>query len=433
MSRTRKPPADHKIVNDPVYGFIAVPRGIVLDVVEHPWFQRLRRVRQLSLTHYVYPGAQHTRFQHALGALHLMTEALDALRGKGVGISPDDYEGAQLAILLHDIGHGPFSHTLEGDLIDADHEAITLCFMRALDEHFAGRLAVAIEIFRGVHPEQFLHQLVSGQLDIDRLDYLNRDTYFTGVSEGVIGSERIIKMLNVVYDDPESGGRLVVEEKGVYSLERFLVSRRLMYWQVYLHKTVLAAELMLREVVARLREVVRAGAPVEGVSPPLRYFLERDVAACHFEGTGAGALPQFARLDDADVVAAIKGAAASPDRLLAYLAASLLNRRLFKLRFSAEPFPASVVEALRQNARVTFGVDGDQARHLVVVGRESNAAYVRMKDEIDVLHKDGRVKPLSESVDFGVDTSRVEKSYLACPASLVEQADGQSTFVQQTP
>ena len=412
-----------------MYGFIAVPRGIVLDVVDHPWFQRLRRVKQMSLAHYVYPGAQHTRFQHALGALHLMTEALDSLRGKGVGISPDDYEGAQLAILLHDVGHGPFSHTLEGDLLAAGHEALTLRFMRALDRHFDGRLAAAIEIFTDAHPERFLHQLVSGQLDIDRLDYLNRDTYFSGVAEGVIGSERIIKMLNVVYDDPDAGGRLVVEEKGVYSLERFLVSRRLMYWQVYLHKTALAAELMLREVMRRLREVVRAGAPVEGVSPALRYFLERDVEACDFDGEGgAGALRRFAQLDDTDVVAALKGGAASPDRLLAYLAAALLDRRLFKLRFSAEPFDEAYVEALRRGAREAFGVDGAQARHLVITGRESNAAYVRMKDEIDVLHKDGSVRPLSESVDFGVRDTRVEKSYLACPAGLIEQAGRRSTL-----
>ena len=416
MPRTVKPPADHKIVNDPVYGFIAVPRGIVLDVVEHPWFQRLRRIKQMSLAHYVYPGAQHTRFQHALGALHLMTEALDALRGKGVGISPDDYEGAQLAILLHDVGHGPFSHTLEGDIIDAGHEELTLAFMHALDRHFGGRLAVAIEIFTDAHPERFLNQLVSGQLDIDRLDYLNRDTYFSGVSEGVIGSERIIKMLNVVYDDPDSGGRLVVEEKGVYSLERFLVSRRLMYWQVYLHKTVLAAELMLREMLRRLREVVRAGAPVTGVSPALRYFLEHDVAAADFAADGA--LTRFARLDDHDVVAALKGGVDSPDRLLAYLSASLLNRRLFKLNFRGEPIAEAELTALRQRAREAFGVDGEQARHLVVTGREGNAAYVRMKDEIDVLHKDGTVRPLSQSVDFGVNDVRVEKYFLARPASL---------------
>ena len=416
-----KPPP--KIVNDPVYGFISVPRGTVLEVVDHPWFQRLRRIRQLSLTHYVYPGAQHTRFQHALGALHLMTAALDSLRLKGVDIDDDEYEAAQLAILLHDIGHGPFSHTLEGDIIDAHHESLTLCFMRALDEQLGGRLALAIEVFRGAYAKTYLHQLVSGQLDIDRLDYLNRDSYFTGVSEGVIGSERIIKMLHV------ADGRLVVEEKGVYSIEKFLVARRLMYWQVYLHKTVLAAELMLKEALRRLAEVVRAGAPVRGVSDELLFFLNHDVESCHFEDAGGGVLERFAELDDNDVVAALKGGAASADRLLVYLCRGLLDRRLFKLRFSAEPVARERVVTLREAARQTFGISLEQARHLVVVGRESNSAYVALKDEIDVLHKDGSVKPLSESVDFGVEARRVEKSYLACPAELTEHPSPFRTFV----
>ena len=416
------PNRPHKIVNDPVYGFIGIPRGIVLEVVDHPWFQRLRRIKQLSLTHYVYPGAQHTRFQHALGALHLMSEALDSLRTKGVEITDEEYEAAQLAIVLHDIGHGPFSHTLEGDIIDTDHEALTLCFMRALDKQMNGRLKTCIRVFTGEHPKPFLHQLVSGQLDIDRLDYLNRDTYFTGVSEGVIGSERIIKMLHVV------DGRLVVEEKGVYSIEKFLIARRLMYWQVYLHKTVLAAELMLKEALRRLAEVIRAGAPVEGVSESLRFFLMHDVESCHFEDTQSGVLERFARLDDTDIVAALKGGISSPDKLLRYLCESLLDRRLYKLRFSGAPIPREEVEAKRALARQTFGVDLEQARHLVVVGRESNSAYVALKNEIDVLYKSGEVRPLSESVDFGVGSRRVEKSYLAFPDKLSEQTAPFATF-----
>ena len=419
-------PRPHKIVNDPVYGFTGVPRGLVLELVDHPWFQRLRRIRQLSLTHYVYPGAQNTRFQHALGALHLMTAALDSLRGKGVAVDDDEYEGAQLAILLHDIGHGPFSHTLEGDIIDADHEDLTLCFMRALDAEFGGRLATAIAIFTGEHPKPFLHQLVSGQLDIDRLDYLNRDTYFTGVSEGVIGSERIIKMLHV------ADGRLVVEEKGVYSIEKFLVARRLMYWQVYLHKTVLAAELMLKEALRRLAEVVRAGAPVSGVSDALRFFLIRHVESCHYRDPGTGVLERFARLDDTDVLAALKGGRDSADKLLRYLSEALLDRRLFKLRFAAEKFPAAEVVTLRERARQEFGISLEQARHLVIVGRESNSAYVTMKNEIDVLRKDGSVRPLSETVDFGVEARRTEKFYLACPATLTEQPTPFATFVEAT-
>ena len=418
------PQRPHKIVNDPVYGFIGVPRGTVLEVVDHPWFQRLRRIRQLSLTHYVYPGAQHTRFQHALGALHLMTSALDVLRGKGVDIGDEDYEAAQLAILLHDIGHGPFSHTLEGDIIDAHHESLTLCFMRRLDEELGGRLRGAIDVFTGEHPLPFLHQLVGGQLDIDRLDYLNRDTYFTGVSEGVIGSERIIKMLNVAAD-----GRLVVEEKGVYSIEKFLIARRLMYWQVYLHKTVLAAELMLKEALRRLAEVLRAGAPATGVTDDLHYFLTRDVESCHFEDAGTGVLDRFARLDDADVVAALKGGIFADDQLLKFLSESLLHRRLFKLRFSDREIPRAEVVTLRDAARRKYRIDAEQARHLVVVGRESNSAYVTVDDEIDILYKDGSVRPLSESLDFGVAPRRVEKWFLACPPTLIEQSDRSVTFV----
>lgn len=407
----------HKIINDPVYGFIAVPKGLVLGVVDHPWFQRLRGIRQLSLTHYVYPGAQHTRFQHALGSLHLMTMALDSLRGKGVDITDEEYEGAQLAVLLHDIGHGPFSHTLEGDIIDAHHESLTLCFMQALNKHFDRQLTLAIEIFKGAYPKTFLHQLVSGQLDIDRLDYLNRDTYFTGVSEGVIGSERIIKMLHVAND------RLVVEEKGVYSIEKFLIARRLMYWQVYLHKTVLAAELMLKEALRRMAEVVRAGAPVDGISEDLRYFMTHHVEACHFGDDATGMLARFATLEDVDIVAALKGGQRSPDKLLAYLCTGLLHRRLFKLRFLESPLSPKQIVTLREFARQSFGIDREQARHLVVVGSESNNAYVAMKDEIAILRNDGRVGPLSDHVDFGIETRRVVKNYLACPTEVLEQFD----------
>ena len=395
----------------------------MLTVVDHPYFQRLRGIRQLSLTYYVYPGAQHTRFQHALGALHLMTEALDTLRSKGVPIADYEYEAAQLAILLHDIGHGPFSHTLEGDIIDAHHEQLTLCFMRALDKEMDGALALAIDIFTGEYDRPFLHQLVSGQLDIDRLDYLNRDTYFTGVSEGVIGSERIIKMLNV------AGGRLVVEAKGVYSIEKFLVARRLMYWQVYLHKTVLAAELMLKEALRRMAEVVRAGAPVDGVSEDLRFFMTHHVESCHFEDASADVLRRFASLDDVDVLAALKGGVRSADKLLRYLCGSLLERRLFKLRFMEEALSGEAVVTLRERARLTFDIDRDQSRHLVIVGRESNNAYVTMKDEIAVLHKDGGVSVLSDHSDFGIEARRVTKHYLACPAELLEQSTAPARYI----
>lgn len=402
----------HKIVNDPVYGFIAIPRGLVLQIVDHPWFQRLRRIKQLSLTHYVYPGAQHTRFQHALGALHLMSEAVDSLRVKGVEITDEEQEAVQLAILLHDIGHGPFSHTLEGDIIATSHETLTLCFMRALNKQFGGRLSLAIDVFSGNHSKPFLHQLVSGQLDIDRLDYLNRDTYFTGVSEGVIGSKRIIKMLHVV------DGQLVVEEKGIYSIEKFLIARRLMYWQVYLHKTVLSAELMLKEALSRLKEVIRAGAPSFGVSDALNSFLIEDVETSHFEDPEGQGLEQFALLDDFDIVCALKGGARSADKLLKYLCISLLDRKLFTLKFSADEINEAEVVTLRDRARHKFRIEGSLAEHLVIHGIESNSAYVAEQDEIKILYKDGSVKPLSTTVDFGVESKKIEKSFLAYPREL---------------
>ncbi len=405
----------HKIVNDPVYGFIAIPRGLVLEIVDHPWFQRLRRIKQLSLTHYVYPGAQHTRFQHALGALHLMTEAVESLRTKGIDITDEELEAVQLAILLHDIGHGPFSHTLEGDIIPTSHEALTLSFMHALNDQFDGKLSLAIEVFTGKHSKPFLHQMVSGQLDIDRLDYLNRDTYFTGVSEGVIGSKRIIKMLHVV------DGELVVEEKGVYSIEKFLIARRLMYWQVYLHKTVLSAELMLKEALSRLKEVVRAGAPSFGVSDALNFFLIQDVETSHYEDPTGDMLRQFAVLDDFDIVSALKGGACSKDQLLKYLCVSLLDRKLFQLKFSNEPINPSEVVTLRKQARLKFAIEGDLAKHLVIHGVESNSAYVAEQDEIKILYKDGSIKPLSTTVNFGVESRKIEKSFLAYPRELMKQ------------
>ena len=409
------PGSTFKIINDPVYGFISIPRGIVLEVIDHPWFQRLRSIRQLSLTHYVYPGAQHTRFQHAIGALHLMDAALITLKQKGVEISDAEVEAARLAILLHDIGHGPFSHTLEGDIIEARHEQLTLCFMRELNRQFDGRLGLAIEIFEGSYSKPFLHQLVQGQLDIDRLDYLNRDTYFTGVSEGTIGSERIIKMLHVV------DGRLVVEEKGVYSLEKFLIARRLMYWQVYLHKTVLAAEIMLKEALRRMSWLLQSGNEVEGIGPDLRYFLSQHVEACAFDDLDSGELARFARLDDVDVVAAIKAGARHEDRLLNYLCDSLLRRRLFRLEFRKEQIEESELVTLRENARQNFHLDEQAAQHLVIAGAESNHAYMALKDEINILHKDGTVRPLSSNADFEVPSRQMKKYFLAFPKILCEQ------------
>ena len=321
-----------KILNDPVYGFVGIPHGIIFSLVEHPFFQRLRRIKQTSLTHFVYPGALHTRFHHAIGALHLMQQAIEVLRSKDVDITPEEAEGACIAILLHDIGHGPFSHTLEHTLFNGvTHEELSLLFMERLNEIFDGQLSLAIDIFRGNYPKQFLHQLISGQLDMDRMDYLNRDSFFTGVHEGVIGYDRIIKMLSV------QNGELVVEEKGIYSIEKFLIARRLMYWQVYLHKTVLSAEQMLIVALLRAKALTRQGHQLPA-SPPLAFFLQREPSRADFEQERDQLLGQFAQLDDFDIVSALKSWMFADDKLLAFLSSSIINRRLFRLEFSHTPF-----------------------------------------------------------------------------------------------
>ena len=312
-----------KIFNDPVYGFVSVPRGILLDLIDHPYFQRLRRIRQLGLTPYVYPGALHTRFHHALGALHLMQEAIETLRQKGTSITEEEAEAACIAILLHDIGHGPLSHALEHTLLELHHEEISSLFMQELNLEFEGRLTLAISIFRDTYDKKFLHQLVSGQLDMDRMDYLNRDSFFTGVSEGVIGYDRIIKMLAV------HEGQLVVEEKGIYSIEKFLMARRLMYWQVYLHKTGVAAEKMLIHTLKRARFLAMESRPLEAPRH-LGWFLYKKPG----EATDPlELLTHFARLDDNDITAAIKYWTESSDFTLAFLSKGLLDRKLFRLEW----------------------------------------------------------------------------------------------------
>jgi HD superfamily phosphohydrolase len=288
-----------KIVNDPVYGFITIPYNIVFDLVEHPYFQRLRRIKQVSLTHYVYPGALHTRFHHALGALHLMGQSIEVLRSKGVEISEKEAKAASIAILLHDIGHGPFSHTLENTLINVHHEELSLLFMESLNEQFKNKLELAIQIFKNEYHKKFLHQLISGQLDMDRMDYLNRDSFFTGVHEGVIGYDRIIKMLAV------HKGELVVEEKGIYSIEKFLIARRLMYWQVYLHKTVLGVEQMLIRAWQRAKDLASQGASFE-ISKSLRFFLFNDIKSEDFVRDREELIGHFAKLDDYDIVSSLK-------------------------------------------------------------------------------------------------------------------------------
>ncbi|MCB0677764.1 MAG: HD domain-containing protein [Saprospiraceae bacterium] len=398
----------NKIFNDPVYGFVNIPYGILFDLVEHPYFQRLRRIKQVSLTHYVYPGALHTRFHHALGAMHLMGQAIETLRSKGVTIEAEEAEAARIAILLHDIGHGPFSHTLEHSLLNVHHEELSLLLMEKLNEAFGGALDLAIRIFRGDYPKKFLHQLISGQLDMDRMDYLNRDSFFTGVYEGVIGYDRIIKMLAV------SGGELVVEEKGIYSIEKFLMARRLMYWQVYLHKTVLAAEQMLIRAVRRARQLVAAGQTFH-ISKPLAFFLHNEFSREAFEADKDRWLEYFTRLDDYDIVSALKEFSGAADRLLSFLSASIVDRRLFRLELKNHPFAEEYREEVCRRIGKEFGFSEAELEFLVFGGEETNSEYSTSKDEIKILFKDGRVLPMSESSDYGMQSKIVTKYYLCYP------------------
>lgn len=405
----------HKILNDPVYGFISIPYGIVFDLVEHPYFQRLRSIKQVSLTHYVYPGALHTRFHHALGALHLMKQAVDSLKAKGVKINKREREAVMIAILLHDIGHGPFSHTLEHTLIEAHHEELSLLFMERLNDEFRGKLTLAIKIFRGKYKKHFLHQLVSGQLDMDRMDYLNRDSYFTGVSEGVIGYDRIIKMLNVADD------RLVVEQKGVYSVERFLTSRRIMYWQVYLHKTVVSAEQMLVLALRRAREIARTGHAL-WAPPSLEYFLQNRITSKDFRTRRNDLLDCFAALDDTDITSAVKAWQKHPDPLLSYLGYGLINRRLFRLEFANEPFSRDYLLTLRELLRAHRDLPRG-AEEFLIIGQESNSAYTLKKEEIMVLTKQGEVVPMSGISDFAIAPRTFTKHFVCYPKEIRPEMD----------
>ncbi len=401
-----------KIFNDPVYGFVTVPYGILFDLIEDPYFQRLRRIKQVSLTHLVYPGALHTRFHHALGAYHLTTQAIQVLRNKGVAISPKEAEAVYIAILLHDIGHGPFSHTLERTLVQVRHEDLSSRFMELFNNRHGGALDMAMAIFKDHYPKRFLHQLVSGQLDMDRMDYLNRDSFFTGVYEGVIGYDRLIKMLTVHED------KLVVEEKGVYSVEKFLVARRLMYWQVYLHKTVLAAEQMLVRTLERARDLVRDGISLP-CSASLHYFLRREVGPQDFGPDSPEALQQFAALDDFDIISALKAWTSAEDGLLAYLSRSILDRRLFRLELSNRPISDSLFEATRAMVRTWSPFDPDGLPKLVFRGKETNHAYSTAKDEIEILRKDGSMLPMSAYIDFDIPSRPVTKYYLCYPKEAV--------------
>lgn len=377
-----------KIVNDPVYGFITIDHPLIFALISHPYYQRLRRIHQMALAHLVYPGAMHTRFHHSMGAYHLMCFALAELKAKGVEITEEEEVAAKMAILLHDIGHGPYSHALEKGIIEGvSHEKISQWLMEELNRQMNGALTLTIEIFNGRYDKTFLHQLVSSQLDVDRMDYLNRDSFYTGVSEGVIGYDRIIKMLTV------HRGELMVEEKGIYSIEKFIVARRLMYWQVYLHKTVLSAENMLVKILHRAKELALEGADLYA-SPALRYFLYHTITAANFEQEPS-CLQQFCLLDDYDITGAIKVWAQHPDRILSLLCNWLINRDLFKCILSNEEFDAESIDLMRQKVELEYGFSGKELDYLVFTGTACLNAYNVNNEKINILFKDGTVKDIS--------------------------------------
>ena len=407
-----------KILNDPIYGFITIPHPVVLRLIDHPWFQRLRYIKQLGLSHLVYPGALHTRFHHALGAMHLMGQAIGTLRAKGHAISEEEALGAHIAILLHDIGHGPFSHTLEHSLVDGiGHEDISALVMDALNEQMEGALSTGLAIFRDEYPHHFLHQLVTGQLDVDRMDYLNRDSFYTGVSEGVIGGDRIIKMLEVV-NDPDTPGlksKLVVEEKGIYSIEKFLVARRLMYWQVYLHKTVVAAEGMLQEALRRAKALAVSGTEVFG-SPALQRFLRAPHTRDSFQDHAV--LGDFLKLDDHDIMGAVKVWADHSDNVLSTVCKDLVERRTYRIRLLDKPWEPERIARIKEAVARKLGVPLEFCDHFVLTDRIVNNAYDATQNRIELLYKDGTLRDIAEASDtLGIQAlaKPVVKWYLAYP------------------
>jgi HD superfamily phosphohydrolase len=406
-----------KIVNDPVHGFINIQHPLVFDLIEHPYFQRLRNIKQLGLTYLVYPGANHNRFQHALGALHLMTEAIAVLRSKGHTISDEEAEAASVAILLHDIGHGPFSHSLEYSIAkDISHETISKSYINWLDHEMGGKLKMAIEVFDGSYSKKFLHQLVSSQLDMDRLDYLRRDSFFSGVTEGTVGVERIIKMLNVVDD------HLVVEAKGIYSVEKFLIARRLMYWQVYLHKTVVVAEQILIKMLQRARELERKGVSLF-TTPSLKYFLTNDVSAKDFEisnstSTPSEALTHFSNLDDSDIMIAAKMWCHHEDLVLSGLAEMIVNRKLLRIELRNKPFDAERINLIRKQVIEEHPDYVNDIDYFVFSDSVSNNAYSSQDDSIKILYNNGDLVDIASASDIlntQALSTEVKKYFLCYP------------------
>ncbi len=414
-----------KIINDPVYGFVTIPSGFIYDLIQHPYLQRLRYIKQVSMTHLVYPGALHTRFQHVVGAMHLMSLAIETLRGKDVSISEKEEEAALAAILLHDVGHGPFSHSLEHTLVEGvSHELISALLMDKLNEEFSGRLDLAITIFNDQYHRKFLHQLVSSQLDTDRMDYLNRDSFFTGVSEGVISFDRIIKMLNVKDDE------LVVEAKGIYSVEKFLIARRLMYWQVYLHKTVITAEQMLIKALARAKELSNKGVKLFA-TPALDHFLNNKIDKETFLSNESH-LEWFTRLDDTDILSAIKIWADHDDQILSMLCSKLVRRELFRTELSNTPFSEEYVSELKGRLKERFDVNQDDFDYLLYQQVIGNNAYDSSETKICVMMKDGQLLDIAEASDLSNIESlsrRVEKYAITYPKEIGRVSSDQQMII----
>lgn len=400
---------DAKIINDPVFGFIKIPQGLLLNIVQHPLMQRLTRIKQLGMANVVYPAAQHTRFQHSIGAFHLMSEAILSLQQKGHFIFDSEAEAVEAAILMHDIGHGPFSHVLEDTLITGiSHEEISLLMMEQINQEMQGALNLALKIFKGDYPKQFLHELISSQLDMDRLDYLRRDSFFTGVTEGNIGSARIIKMLDIVDD------KLVVNSKGIYSIENYLTTRRLMYWQVYLHKTTVAFEKMLVNTLRRAKMLASQGMELFA-SPALRYFLYNEVDAEFFEQHHDEALYNYSMLDDSDIWSALKVWMTSEDKILSLLSSNLINRHIFRVEISEAPIPEERINEVLSEISAHYGISAEESRYLISVNTIQKDMYDVNDDRIAILYKDGTIRDISDAseiLNVALLSKKIRKYYL---------------------
>ncbi|WP_304141443.1 HD domain-containing protein [Mesoflavibacter zeaxanthinifaciens] len=398
-----------KILNDPIYGFITIPNSTIFDLIEHKYFQRLRRISQMGLSYLVYPGAHHTRFHHAIGCMHLMQKAVQVLRFKGIKISKEEEEALYIAILLHDIGHGPFSHAMEHSIVNGvSHEEISVLFMQKLNEEFNGDLTLAIKIFKGDYHRKFMLQLISSQIDMDRADYLKRDSFYTGVSEGNINSERIITMLNV------KDNELVIEHKGIYSVEKFLVARRLMYWQVYLHKTSLVAEQLVIRVLKRAKELSRQGVKLEA-SKPLQFFLKNEITINEFDDN---CLDTFAKLDDYDIISAMKSWQHHEDFVLSNLCEMIIDRQLLKVKIKKKPIKEDILFIHIKSLMDKYNITEDEAKYFVFKGEISNQAYTRSKQNIKILYKSGKVDDVvkaSDQLNLKALSKKVTKHYKCYP------------------